>query len=258
MGLAQACQILVARGEFEEAQQAAVEIRSFMTSHRTRHRATVVGLHCAASAYEKSGDPDQAIPLREEEVVVERAKHGPTSSVTVAAMEMLAVTVCKAGDTSRAIELLRDVTEKWRVLEGVGSTRGLHWLGKALFEQGDIPEAQEVFEHVVNTLGASNPEGLVAGGWLAACHSRQGDVEGALAIREETLLLAERAYGFDDRRTLHHAEQVAALLGGLQRREQAQALLQRVLAARERIYGDDDPETHKTKEQLQALLDELP
>lgn len=255
MGLAKACQLLLENDELVEARQVAEEISIARRSQFTRHSAAVAALRAAAATYERCGELEAAIPLREELLVLERAKHGPGDPRTLSAMEFLAADLRNVGDASRAIELLKDAIGRWRVLHGRSTdvARAEVALGITLFSASDYAEARAVFEHVVE----SDPDRRSARGWLASTLAKTGDLDDALKLREETLSATERMYGSEDRRTLHDMEQVAVTLWSLQQRERARMVLERALSARERLFGDEDRETQDCRKRLQSLLDEL-
>jgi len=261
MGLAQSCALLLERGELVLAREVADDIRSIIETGPKGHKATVEALHYAAKTYEQCEELQRAIPLREKLLELESARHGRRSSMTLSAIEYLASDLRKAGDTTRAIELQRDVIQRWCDKEGEDSPQAMRAqerLGIALHDQGDYAEAQAILEHVVQSLRSNHSQARNARLWLASTLIRQDNLEGALRVQEETLSLTERAYGPEDRRTLHDIEQVALTLWSEGRCERAQALLEGALAARERVFGDDDPETETSKQRLSSLLDDLP
>jgi tetratricopeptide (TPR) repeat protein len=259
-GLANACMLLLEREELATAREVADEIRGIIESGPKGHAATVRALHYAAQTYELCGELDLAVPLREQMVVLERARHGVASSLALSAAEWLASDLRKSGDTARAIELLQGVVDSWRTKDGDVSTRMVRAqqsLGIALYAQGDFTEAQNLLAHVVEAGGRSDPTTDVARGWLAASMAKQGDMEGALTVRHETMVWADNLFGPEDRRTLHDVEQFAATLWAMHEGPRARILMEGALAARERVYGDEDGETKEAKRRLSALLEEL-
>jgi tetratricopeptide (TPR) repeat protein len=111
-------------------------------------------------------------------------------------------------------------------------------------------------EKGVEVLGESTTDSRSACTWLALILSKQGDLEGALRLREAALSASKQAYGPEDRRTLYDLEQVGVSLWELGKREQAEEIMEGSLAARERLFGDDDPDSQKARERLSSLRNE--
>lgn len=258
-GRVEACRLLLDRGELEAAGEAADEILVFRRAHRTGHNVTINALHMAATAYERCGRLPEAIPVREEMLVLARSRSGAEAPQVLNLMGRLATDLLKSGETAGAVDLQRQAFDVWRKTTGVESrdtVKAELGLGIALVANGDLPEAQKALERVVGVLGELNPEARIARSWLALTLTRQGDPEASLRLGEETLSITERAYGPDDRRTLRDADQVAETLWRLGQRERARSMMEGSLATRERMFGDQDPDTQKARKRLSTLLDE--
>ena len=256
-GLVEGCRLLLDRGELAAAQAEADEILTFRRAHRTGQNVTMNALHMAATAYERCGEFRQAIPVREEMVVLARAKRGTDGRQTLNVVGLLATDLLKVGETSRAVDLRRLALSQWRSSAGDGSAEAIdaeERLGIALVANHDLAEARETLEHVVAARGASGPSARNARSWLAAALIRQGDLEGGLALQEETLAITRRSFGADDRQTLRDSDQVAETAWRLGQRDRARAMLEGAVATRARVLGDQDPDTLKARARLSDLI----
>jgi tetratricopeptide (TPR) repeat protein len=255
--LVEGCRLLLDRGELDAARAEADEILAFRGAHRTNHNVTLNALHMAATAYERCGEFRLAIPVREEMVVLARAKRGADGRQTLNVVSLLATDLLKEGDTSRAVELQRLALGQWRSTTGAASAEAIdseERLGIALVANRDLDEARQTLERVVQARGASGPKARNARSWLAMTLIRQGDLEGGLALQEETLAITRRTFGADDRRTLRDSDHVAETAWRLGQRDRARAMLEGTLATRARVFGDEDPDTQKARKRLSSLL----
>ena len=96
-------------------------------------------------------------------------------------------------------------------------------------------------------------EGLSAATWIAHNRKETGDIEGALALQEETLANRISKLGREDRSTLQSADTLSVMLWEAGLRDRADQVFSATLAIRERTYGDSDPETIQTAEWLKQL-----
>ncbi len=259
-GLATSISILLDRGDTATALGVANELRILAASGRLRHSSSVHALRGVASVYERCGQIQDAVDVREQILELEREAHGAQAQETIQAMEPLGVDLRKAGAFSRAVEVQREVAAWWRTQEPERPAETAHagtHLGISLIKLREFQEAREVLEHTVGLMGDSNPEARVACGWLAFVLVRQGDREAALRLREKVVSLSTRAYGPEDRRTLHDIDMLADVLRGLGQRDRARGLMEGSLASRERVLGDNDPDTQKARERLTAYLGEI-
>jgi uncharacterized protein HemY len=256
-GLVEACRVLLDRGELAAARAEADEILAFRTAHRTGPSVTINALHMAATAFERCGDVRQAITVREEMLVLARGRRGADGRQTLNVVNLLVTDRLKVGETSRALELQRLALDRWRSTTGSGSAEALdaeERLGIALVANKDLSEARETLERVVRARGASSPKARNARSWLASALIRQGDLEGGLALQEETLAITRRAFGADDRRTLRDSDHVAETAWRLGQRDRARAMLEGAVATRARVLGDQDPDTQRARKRLASLL----
>jgi tetratricopeptide (TPR) repeat protein len=227
-----------------------------LRSHHLDHASVDRCLTAAAEVYEWCEDWEAALPLREEDLVIEEGHHGPDDPRTLVAMEWVATDSRRVGDLDKATSLLRHTHGRWVAAEGEAGRHAIHTeiqLGITLQMAGTYDEAQTSLEHAISLLSDDNPMASNAYAHLASARSRQGDHEAAVELQKKSLELQIAKNGMEDRETLTKLRNLAMFHWRAHDIAAAERLLLELVAAHERISGSDAPET----EAAQAMLDQL-
>lgn len=248
------CRELRSRNEAAQERAVAAELlRLAHGSEKLSYRAMTSALACVADTYVRSGEYDAAVALRDELVLIEQGRHGPSSPETIDALVRLVLDLRRSGNLQRIVVLEKQMLDRSISKSGTSDpiTLGLRaQLGADLSELGDYAESTMELEMVADVLDISTADGMKARIWLAKNRAMERDFAGALGIREEILEERRRTLGPEDRETLTAVEYVAAMHLALGDRARAKDLLQNALASRERLFGDADPQTKTAKSRL--------
>jgi tetratricopeptide (TPR) repeat protein len=248
------CRELRNRNEVIQERAVAAELLGLAHgSEKLSYKSMVSALSCVADSYVRFREYENAVSLRDELVLIEQGRHGPSSPETIDSLVRLIVDLRKAGDLDRVVILERQMLDISINQSGLSSptTLGLRTqLGADLSQLGNYAESGVELNTVAALLDISTADGMKARIWLAKNLATEGDFAGALQIREEILEERRRRLGAEDRETLIAIEYVAAMHLALGDRNRAKDLLESALASRERLFGDADPQTQTAKSRL--------
>lgn len=248
------CRELRNRNELIQERAVAAELLGLAHgSEKLSYKSMVSALSCVADSYVRFREYEEAVALRDELVLIEQGRHGPSGPDTIDSLVRLIIDLRKAGDLERVVALERQMLDTSINQAGPTSptTLGLRvQLGADLSQLGNYAESAAELDTVAGLLDISTADGMKARIWLAKNRATEGDFVGALHIREEILEERRRRLGAEDRETLIAIEYVAAMHLALGDRNRAKDLLQSALASRERLFGDADPQTQTAKSRL--------
>jgi hypothetical protein len=242
------------RAEVDQERAVAAELLSLAHgAEKLSYRAMTSALECVADSYVRSAEYEEAVAIRDELVLIEQGRHGPSSPETVDALVRLILDLRLSGNLHRVVALEKQMLDRSSRKSGTSdrATLGLRaQLGADLSELRDYAESTLELETVAALADVSTTDGMKARIWLAKNRVMESDFVGALGIREEILEERRRALGPESRETLTAMEYVAAMHLALGDRHRARELLQSALASRERLFGDSDPQTQTAKNRL--------
>jgi len=248
------CRELRNRDEVAQEREVAAELLGLAHgSQRLGYRAMTSALACVADSYVRFGEYEEAVALRDELVLIEQGRHGPSGPETIDAMVRLIVDLRRLGDLHRVVALEKQLLDGSVRQSGASGPTTLSLrtqLGADLSQLGDYAESTTELGKVAALLDISTVDGMKARIWLAKNRAMEGDFLAALVIREEILEERRRTLGPEGRETLTAIEYVAAMHLALGDRTRAKDLLQSALASRERLFGDADPQTQAAKNRL--------
>jgi serine/threonine protein kinase len=151
--------------------------------------------------------------------------------------------------------------ERRRALWGVNNAevaRSLALLGELRFDQGRLPESQELvseaYEIRRRLLGEEHPDTLQSGNDLAALRFHRGDFQGAAELFRLNLATRRRQLGENHLDVAAACDNLANVLLRLGNPAEAEQLFRHALALRLGLLGEGHPEVVATRGDLAGLL----
>jgi tetratricopeptide (TPR) repeat protein len=209
-----------------------------------------------AEVYEWCRDWEAALPLREEDWLIQKDHYGADDPRAIIAMEWIATDARRLDDLDRAESLLREALSLWRAGEGEG---GPHWvhaevqLGITLQMAGQSEEAVALLQHGLALV--SGKDAMVSGGYaqLASAQSKLGDHAAAIRSQQRSLDLDRVNLASNEPTALLRKRNLATYHWRADNLSAAETTLAEVLANYERARGADSPEAAE----IRVLLAEL-
>jgi hypothetical protein len=229
---------LRAEGDKVNAVFVAGECLEILRSHHLSHRVLDLSLTKIAEVYEWCDDWEAALPLREEDWLIEKGHHGEDDPRTITAMEYVATAARRLNDFDRAIQLQRLALDHWRTVEGATSARACRTeaqLGITLHTGNRSEEARPLLEHPLDYLPAHEGVTHMAYSRLASALKELGEVERAVRVAAEGVRLVISTYGSDDPRTFQQRQNLAVFQWNVGDFDAAHLLLAEVLADNEKL-----------------------
>ena len=186
------------------------------------HPDTLTSMASLAATYDKLGQKDKEMALREKVLATRTAKLGADHPDTLTSMNNLAVTYNALGQQDKALAL-NEKTLAARTAK----------------------------------LGADHPDTLTSMSNLASIYGELGQYDKALALNEKTLAARTAKLGPDHPDTLKSMGNLAFTYGKLGQQDKALALEEKVLAARTAKLGADHPDTLVSMGNLASTYDKL-
>ncbi|MCS0594726.1 tetratricopeptide repeat-containing protein [Massilia agri] len=196
--------------------------------------------------------------------IAHAGREGGASPALAACFARLGALCQEEGRDSEAEALLRDSLamrhdalgeDHLEVRAGLAALANLH------AASGRLHEARREFEALAQrcarSLGAEDPETLVARSRLACVLGRLGEGERALALHEQVVAGCERLFGDLHAATLGSLEDLALTLREQHENERARLLFERVLDGRRRLQGSEHEDTLLCGQRLARLLGEM-
>jgi serine/threonine protein kinase len=151
--------------------------------------------------------------------------------------------------------------ERRRALWGANNAevaRSLALLGELRFDQGRLPESQELvseaYEIRRRLLGEEHPDTLQSGNDLAALRFHRGDFQGAAELFRLNLATRRRQLGENHLDVAAACDNLANVLLRLGNPAEAEQLFRHALALRLGLLGEGHPEVVATRGDLAGLL----
>lgn len=217
-------------------------------------------LRAVADVYERNEDWEAALPLREENWLIEQGRDRPDAAAVIVAMEYVATDARRLNDLERASQLQRRALDHWRTAEGLTSLRACRseaQLGITLQTMDLSAEARPLLEHALEFL--SDDEPLMPGTYsrLASALSRLGEREEAVRVATQGVALLLSTYGSHDPRTFQQRENLAVFQWNVGNRETAHRLLTDVLSANQKLHESEQRDLFRAQEWLDRLDAEI-
>jgi serine/threonine-protein kinase len=207
------------------------------------------------------GRYDQAKPLLEEALELQRAAYGPTHLAVAASMLDLAELLLTRGEDEAAEPLFREALALHLELNGgadLDLARSLEGLARIVRRQDRASEAESLFYEALSVRRqlpeSDDPEIANTMSELAAILVTQGDLEAGELLRRDALAMLERIHG-----GLHPDVAEATNDLGVQLHlkgdyEAAESFYRKALDLQRRLYGDVHPLLANTINNLAILL----
>jgi hypothetical protein len=165
------CRELRNRNELIQERAVAAELLGLAHgSEKLSYKSMVSALSCVADSYVRFREYEEAVALRDELVLIEQGRHGPSGPDTIDSLVRLIIDLRKAGDLERVVALERQMLDTSINQAGPTSptTLGLRvQLGADLSQLGNYAESAVELDTVAGLLDISTADGMKARIWLA-------------------------------------------------------------------------------------------
>ena len=239
------------QGHYQAAEQFFREAVERMTEILGPERdATVNAMHNLAFVIQTQGRYQESLPLTEEVVRLRERLLGPEHPETLLSKVNLGALYSRTGRASEAAVLLEEILEASRRVMGQEHPRTIIAainLGSACFALKDFDRVMEILEWRYDIAsrrhGENSLEVMEVLESMAAVDREQGQLEEAeLKMRRVMETLRSQA-GPKDNRTLGAMNNLAGVLVGQKKWDEAFSLIEEALAIRSTVFGDAHPES---------------
>ncbi len=221
------------------------------------HPDTLMSMHHLASCYDLLGRLGDALKLREETLVLRKAKLGPDDRDTLASMNNLGLSYSAVGRHADAVKLREETLARWKATLGpdnADTLTAMNNLANGYFALGRYAEALKLREETLALykakLGPDHPDTLRSMGNLASSYDYDGRLADALALREETLALRKAKLGASHPSTLISMRALGDSYYSVGRYVDALKIRDEALAMSKATLGADHPDTLATMSNL--------
>lgn len=209
--------------------------------------------------YYKTGRPNEALPLQEENLKQRKVALGADHTDTLVSMHNLGITYLKLGKVDDAVTLFDETLKRRNATLGPYHPHTLscmNSLAAAYEAAGKLDQSLPLLEKVLNlkrtTLGPDHPGTLYSINALASGYRKASQLDKALPLLEATLFHRRAKLQPDHPDTLNSMNELATAYLEEGKLEQALPLFEEALKIRKVSLGPDHPDTLRSMNNLAA------
>ncbi|CAM2069719.1 Non-specific serine/threonine protein kinase [Sulfidibacter corallicola] len=213
--------------------------------------------------YHHLGHYDQSVDLLDACLRLTRARHGRMGLPQAERSRKLAKVLMARGDYPRAERLMKEVLAYQRESLGVGhpeTALTMAGLGNLWVSTGAVDQAEEMLRGAVEIQRAANVGSLELSdtlNTLGMLLRRQGEMERAVPLFEESLQLQREGLGEDHPNVATATNNLAAIYHGVGDFTRAAPLYRRSLELKRKRFGDSHPTIANGLNNLAVLLQDM-
>jgi serine/threonine protein kinase/lipopolysaccharide biosynthesis regulator YciM len=214
-------------------------------------------MSCLADSYRHAAKLDQALPLLEDTITLQKASLGPQHHDTLTSMNNLALGYRAAGELDRALALLEETLMLEKAGLGPDHTLTLitmNNLADAYRDAGKLDRAlpllEQTFALKTAKLGPKHADTLTSMNNLALGYRAAGQLDRGLSLLEETLALQEASLGVEHPLTLTTMNNLGDSYRDAGKIDRALPLLMETLRLRTTKLGPEHADTLTTMNNL--------
>jgi tetratricopeptide (TPR) repeat protein len=212
----------------------------------------------------QQGKYQEAIPLAERLLAMEKQTIGPEHPATAASLNNLALLYQKMGAYEKAEALYRQalhIRQKVRGPEHPDTANSLNSLALLYTDMGAYRKAEPLYQRAVQicqkALGPEHPHTVLCLNNLAALYERMGDYAKAEPLYQHALQIREKVLGPEHLDTAQSLNNLAGLYLDMGAFARAEPLYQHALRIREKVLGPEHPDTAQSLNNLAVLYEHM-